>query len=306
VLVSDPVQFKSYDSIVELDQQLLEVMDKLPWYFQLEENGMVKQFPATYDFLAWQNHILRTYVSTQRVRMYRPFLTDHKSNAFQNCIKAVEDALAVYRSLRATKPLNSQQKYFPQAYQIFSVAVTLATLLLVERSIPNPGQARIDVETMAADLGLLEAQACPVPVAVNGRKVLLKVLALFEQGESCSPEDAERLVPDISTILGGENSTRAYLGRRALPGSTEPMTVDRGAPAPQNGLQVEQSVTSENAPRLDVTGVLVENEDMSLPPLTEVSDGAFDFEDFQLGDSFDLFGWDMTGLLSDVVAFSRQ
>src|SRR5690348_14316989 len=114
--------------------------------------------------------------------MYRPFLSDHNSTAFHNCTKAIEDALAVYRTLRGNKGMRTQQKFYPQAYQIFSVAVTMATLLLVEGTIPNSAQSRIEIQKMASDLGLLEAQACPVPVAANGRKVLLKMLSFFEQG----------------------------------------------------------------------------------------------------------------------------
>lgn len=310
VLVSDPSQFKSGDAVIDLDRQLLEVMEKLPWYFQLEADGKAKQFPTSYDFLIWQHHILRTCVSTQRIRMYRPFLADHNGIAWSNCLSAVEDAMAVYRTLRANKSLGMQQKFFPQAYQIFSVAVTMVTILLVERSMPHFSRFKLDIETMTADLGLVDAQACPVPVAVNGRKVLLKMLALLEQG--CSPEDAERLVPDISTIIGGENTTRAYLGRRGTqetPGQgtfqevagqqnqQEPITESRGdEPNPLSGSAIS------------TFGSVLPNpaDDTSLLSYPEPSDFNFDFDEFQLSDSYDLFGWDMTGLLSGAVASANR
>lgn len=300
-LVSDPSQFRSYDSIVNLDRELVKVMDDLPWYFQLEAGRKAKLFPAAYDFLPWQHHILRTCVSTQRIRMYRPFLADQTNDSFNACIAAVEDALTVYRTLRDDKPMTSQPKFYAQAYQIFSVAVTLAALLLVERTIPQAAQFRVDIQTMATDLEVLEAQASPVPVAVNGRSVLLKMIKLFEQGDSCSPEDAERLVPAISTILGGESSTRAYLGRRTTQGSQHQSSVGQATPA------TELRAFAQGQEYHDVVGSMEnvqtdDRDDLPFDPMIEPGEGMFDFDEFQLADSYGLFGWDMTGLLSDASA----
>lgn len=307
LLVSDPLQFKSFTAMIELDRQLLDVMENLPWYFQLETDGKAKQFPASYDFLIWQHHILRTCVSTQRIRMYRPFLADQTNTAWANCLVAVEDAMAVYRTLRESKSVGMQQKFFPQAYQIFSVAVTMVTILLVERSMPHFARFKQDVEAMAADLGLVDEQACPVPVAVNGRKVLLKMLALLEQG--CSPEDAEGLVPNISSVIGGENTTRAYLGKRGLQGtpSQDPLldaTSQQHSNRPLSHVnEVNQAVQTEDVIPTFRPGVQsAPGDETSLIPFPEPSDFSFDFDDFQLSDSYDLFGWDMTGLLSGAVA----
>jgi len=337
-LVSDPAQFKCLNAVIELDRQLLDVMEKLPWFFQLDAQGKAKEFPASYDFLIWQHHILRTCVSTQRIRMYRPFLAEQSGLAWANCLSAVEDAMAVYRPLRKNMSSGMQQKFLAQAYQIFSVAVTMVTILLVERSMPHFSRFKSDVEIMTADLGLVDAQACPVPVAVNGRKVLLKMLALLEQG--CSPEDAERLVPDISIIIGGENTTRAYLGRRE---TQESSSVSRRATQPTSGrvqgslstapagpVQHEQLHDSANRglhnhelnPGATVTpttsdavlsastyGSIIPNlgdaASVSIP-FPDPSDFSFDFGDFQLSDSYDLFGWDMTGLLSGAVTSANR
>lgn len=334
-LVSDPAQFKSSDAVIELDRQLLDVMEKLPWFFQLDADGKAKRFPTSYDFLIWQNHILRTCVSTQRIRMYRPLLAQHDNIAWINCLSAVEDAMAVYRTLRVNQSSGMQQKFFAQAYQIFSVAVTMVTILLVERSMPHFSRFKLDIETMTADLGLVDAQACPVPVAVNGRKVLLKMLALLEQG--CSPEDAERLVPDISTIIGGENTTRAYLGRRETQegsggrrerqetsGQAHGMLIAEAEAPLQEQHEQESAILGRrnHNPNLGATvttatatsdailsastyGSIIPNpgDEASITmPFPGPSDFNFDFDDFQLSDSYDLFGWDMTGLLSGAVA----
>ncbi|KIY02625.1 uncharacterized protein Z520_01090 [Fonsecaea multimorphosa CBS 102226] len=305
-LVTDPSQLQSYSAVVDIDQQLVKTMDELPWYFQLDHGGKAKTFAAAHDFLTWQNHILRTCVSTQRIRMYRPFL-DNVTSAFDTCIGAVEDALTVYRALRDNKPIGTQQKFFPQAYQIFSVAVTLAALLLVERTIPNAARFRVDIQSMAADLGLLEAQACPVPVAVNGRNVLLEMISLFEQDDSCSPQDAERLVPDISIILGGENTTRAYLGRRTA-AETPHHRRTQTQPGDDIGLGgVDEQIQGSEITTGQLTNTQLIDHDLSLTPLIGGgANGLFDLDDFHLGDSYGLFNWDMTGLLSDALANGRQ
>lgn len=300
-LMGEPDQLQSYEAVVGLDRQLRDLMEQLPWYFQLDSQGNPKLFSGNYEFLSWQHHILRTCVSTQQVRMYRSFLSDSSKRAQLNCARAVEDALAVYRSMRTAKSFSTQQKFFPQAYQVFSVAVTLVTLLLVERgSIPDPTAARRDVETMAADLALLEAQECAVPVAVNGRKVLLTMLSLLEQGESCSPDDTERLVPSISVILGGETSTREYLGRRVESPTAHIVTVT-GVNDPSG--HIDNLLDDDT--RLDQSTVQEIDPSVSLGELAEGPDLMFDYADLQLEDSYDLFSWDMTGLLSDAAALSR-
>lgn len=300
-LVSDPSQFKSYAFIADLDRQLLQVIEELPWYFRLEDDRKAKFFPLAYDFLTWQNHILRTCVSTHRVRMYRPFLADQNTDAFNNCIAAVEDALTVYRSIRSHKPMKLQQKFYAQAYQIFLVAVTLAALLLVERTIPNAAQFRVDIQTMADDLGVLEIQACPVPVAVNGRNILLKMISLFEQGDSCSPEDAERLVPDISIILGGERTTRAYLGRRTAEEPQSSAARDHMSTATAHTEASQDIQSQDNAD----TPSQFDEHALDFGQTIELSDTWFGLDDLQLTDSYGLFSWDMTGLLSDAVGGDR-
>uniref|UniRef100_A0A8H7K5F1 Transcription factor domain-containing protein n=1 Tax=Bionectria ochroleuca TaxID=29856 RepID=A0A8H7K5F1_BIOOC len=196
---------QSIEGIRRLDSEIVELVTQLPWYFQLDEDGNPPRLSeALREILTWQHHILRTCVSTQRIRMYRPFLANRVENAWENVVKAAEDALAVYRTLRLDGTTTSRQKFSTQAYQVFSVAVTVAALLLVEGSLPIPDAYNL-IKDMAMDLRMLENQGCLVPVATHGHQVLLKMLTFFDRrwADPVSPEDAKRLVPDISTILGG-------------------------------------------------------------------------------------------------------
>ena len=292
----------SYDCIVALDAEILGLVAKLPWYFQLDEEGRPPRMPEPLcEVLTWQNHILRTCVSTQRIRMYRPFLSARIEDAWNNIVKAANDSLVVYRTLRTDRAPTSHQKFFAPAYQVFSVAVTVAALLLVEGSLPIPNVYQ-QIKDMAMDLKMLEDQGCSVPVATHGRQVLLKMLALCDSRatNANSPEDAQRLVPEISVILGGENTTREYMGRLA---SQAQMNTPTTTISPvQNAPPLEQHDTSTAEPVVGTNPVDVSvfsPQSLIDPPwggmLVDLDQDMF-FEDARpLG----LLSWDMTGLLVD-------
>lgn len=291
-----------YESIRALDTEILDLVANLPWYFQLNNEGYPPRMPEPLcEILTWQNHILRTCVSTQRIRMYRPFLSARVEDAWANVVKAAEDAMVVYRTLRRNKAPTSHQKFFAQAYQIFSVAVTVAALLLVEGSLPIPDVYR-QIRDMATDLKLLEDQGCPVPVAVHGRQVLLKMLALCDSRATnpTSPEDAQRLVPDISVILGGENTTRAYMGRLASQAQMHTPTTTI--------YPVQQAPAIEREERPEVDGTIERNP--MEPPIFSPQSLMDPGWGGELGDldpelfledvrPLGLLNWDMTGLLAD-------
>jgi hypothetical protein len=147
--------------------------------------------------------------------MYRPFLAADVEGARDRCVKAALDAVAVYRSLRQDIAQTSWYKFLPQAYQIFSVAVTMAALFLVEGNIHMPSLYEA-VKDMATDLQILDHQGCHIlPVAMQGRKLLLKLLSLVEMRSSgvASPEEAQSLVSQMSCIMGGGRTTREYMSR---------------------------------------------------------------------------------------------
>lgn len=215
----------AYKNVVALDEKVLNLMAGLPWYFQLDDEGRPPRLPEPLgERLVWQQYILRTCVNTQRVRMYRQFLHPRTGMAWENCVSAVQDSMLAYRSLPLQITQSSRQKFLPQAYQVFSVAVTAVALLLVEGSLPIPDVYQ-QIRNMAKDLGMLERQGCRVPIAIHGRRVLRKMLELCEARAttmtSTSPEEAQTLVPDISIILGGERVTRAYMNRLQEPSPPE-------------------------------------------------------------------------------------
>ena len=219
---------RSYEAICKLDDEVLSITKSYPWFFQLDPDGRPPLLPQPLgEILVWQNHIIWTCISTQRIRMYRPFLASRVGSSWTKCIEAAEDAMAVYRSsIRTNRSPTSLQKFLPQAYQIFSVAVTVTALLLVEGSLPI-ANARQQIRDMADDLRMVEDQGCVSPVASRGRRVLLKMLRLVDMGSeglgsaSGQDEDAEAdadadgLVAEIGFIFGGEQAARTYMQRLA-------------------------------------------------------------------------------------------
>ncbi|KAH0494492.1 hypothetical protein TgHK011_001109 [Trichoderma gracile] len=214
-----PEDARSYEAICKLDDEVLRITRSYPLFFQLTPDGKPPVLPQPLgEILAWQNHIIRTCISTQRIRMYRPFLASRVGASWAKCIEAAEDALAVYRAIRTNRSVTSLQKFLPQAYQIFSVAVTVTALLLVEGSLPI-ANVRQQIRDMADDLRMVEDQGCVSPVASRGRQVLLKMLRLVELGNeglgSAPEQDADGLVAEIGFIFGGEQAARTYMQRLA-------------------------------------------------------------------------------------------
>ncbi|KAF4991692.1 hypothetical protein FGRMN_7665 [Fusarium graminum] len=294
---------QSIEGVRRLDIEIVDLVAQLPWFFQLDENGNPPRLSEPLcEILTWQNHILRTCVSTQRIRMYRPFLANRVEDAWDVVVKAAEDALAVYRTLRKDMSTTSRQKFSTQAYQVFSVAVTVAALLLVERSSPI-SDAYNQIKDMAMDLRTLENQGCPVPVATHGHRVLLRMLAFFDRrwADPVSPDDARRLVPDISIILGGEGTTRAYMDRLS---SQAQRTMSTGAVA-----AVGHQVAAEGAEGFRIATIELERppEETEITPVSLIDSscgGLMEGLDPELFleniRPLGLLDWDMTGLLVDI------
>lgn len=264
------------------------MMDNLPWYFQT--NG--QSLPAGYEFVKWQHHILRTCVSTQRIRMYKPFLASRISESWKSCAEAAKDALAVYREIRLESSPAYRQKFLPQAYQIFSVAVTLAALLLVERSQPFP-DALEWLQNLASDLQEVEKQGCTAPVALHGRTVLLNMLSYYEHRRPYTPRDAENLVSDISIILGGEQPTRAYLNRAPVGQATDDQQDGTTSEPRQLPLTSTEDYSGEYVP--------VNEETNARDTPIDMSSAIFGYQTFDTNIPLDLLNWDMTGFLTDAL-----
>lgn len=110
-----------------------------------------------------------------------------------------------------------------QAYQIFSVAVALATLLLVEMP-SNADMIRADIELVIEDLHFhnMSVEAVRrVPLISDGSRVIRRILGLYDarckhQSSTQQDEAPTSLVPAISYVFGGESSARRYLERCSI------------------------------------------------------------------------------------------
>ena len=294
-------EHRSYNDACDIDADLLSFLQDLTCYFQVKEGGSFPQLPEPLaEVISWQHHILRTCVSIHRVRIYRPFLGEKRGEPWLRCMEACADALLVYNTLRQNKSASSHHKFSSQAYQIFSVSVTIATLLLVEGQIPVP-DAREKILEMAEDLKTLDYHGCDIPIAANGRKVVLRLLEMCDlrAAGSASSEDADQVIPHISGILGGEKHTSTYMrrlpgskgGSTATPSSSLAMhTGDSPALLPDlNRTQQDESATNigeidtlapENTFHVDINNIM--------PDI---------FGNFEGPQDFNVFTWDMSGML---------
>ncbi|KAK5996919.1 Agnestins biosynthesis cluster transcription factor AgnL11-like protein [Cladobotryum mycophilum] len=285
---------RCYEAVRQLDNKILSLLSTFPWYLQLDTNGRPPRISQPFgQVLTWQHHILRTCISTQRIRMYRPFLSHRIGEAWENCVDAARDTLTVYGTLRGSiRSPTSQQKFFPQAYQIFSVAVTVSALLLIEGSLPI-AKVYQQIKDMANDLGALQDHGCTSPVASHGRQVLLQILKMCDKRASTSAEDAGHLIPRISFVFGGERATRRYIDRlpRSQPPSSDP------------SLQLIQQLTPQSGQQGQ--GVRTPHEDRTASmqsPIDVPADGVPDYyADFPMDETqfLNLLNFDMTGLLTE-------
>lgn len=263
---------KSYICVRQLDSAILELMDKLPWYFQLGGDG---QLPRVHEplgeVITWQHHILRTFIGTQRIRIHHPFILS-QPGCWETCANAAENTLAVYRAQRQGKAVTSQQKFFPQAYQMFSVAISLTTLLMVEGSFPTPNIYQ-EIKDIAGDLKGLEDQGCAVPIAAIGRQVLLKLCQLCEKEttpSTDSPEMTNPITSGASQVLSGHHAAGLHAQRQTYHRDEVLLDVAPSAevPIPYNGFGMTP----------DSDGVILTDTDFTTRSLLDIAWGAMPSE----------------------------
>ncbi|KAF3482588.1 uncharacterized protein GIQ15_05347 [Arthroderma uncinatum] len=201
----------SYEYVRSVDLELANLCRNFPWYFQLDERGECANLPEHQNFILWQFHLLHSCICMQRIRMNRPFIHARTGDSWAVCAKAANEVLAVYQSMRNpdVEEFRKSHKLFVQAYQIFSAAVALAGFLLVERSFPADN-IRPLIEMVISDLSLCTAD---ISIAVGGRNTLIKMLDMYDRRQQREPVEPESLVPEISVVFGGEQTTRKYLKR---------------------------------------------------------------------------------------------
>ncbi|KAM5445701.1 hypothetical protein MaudCBS49596_007256 [Microsporum audouinii] len=201
----------SYEYVRSVDTELANLTRNFPWYFQLDENGKCANLPENQDYILWQFHLIHSCICMQRIRMNRPFIHARIGDSWAVCAKAANEVLAVYQSMRNpdVEEFRKSHKLFVQAYQIFSAAVALAGFLLVERSFPADN-IRPLIEMVISDLSLCTADAS---IAVGGRNTLIKMLDMYDRRQQKEPVEPESLIPEISAVFGGEQTTRKYLKR---------------------------------------------------------------------------------------------
>lgn len=210
--VKNGSHLSSFNFITGIDFELSAILQSLPWYMQINDSDSGSE---AHDYIRWQHHILHTFLCVQRIRMYRPFLQGAQNTRARSiCIESAESALAVYRDLRSQNPTTflKSHRFIAQHYQIFSTGITLAVFLLVEQP-QNPEKIRADIEMVISDLGTLEERETIVPLAIDGIKVLSKILEMYDNRGAGVVSEPVSLVPAIYTVIGGKSTTEKYLER---------------------------------------------------------------------------------------------
>ncbi|OKL60012.1 hypothetical protein UA08_04888 [Talaromyces atroroseus] len=200
----------SYEHVWSIDRQIQEVVSRLPWYFQINDEINVCH-ASSMNTIFYQHNILHIGICLQRIRLNRPFLHARIGESWIVCAKAAQDILVPYRRMREANVagfLRSQQ-FTSLEYQVYTAAVAVAAFLLVERSLPGlSSQSMIqDVQMVISDLEQVDLR----PMLADGVKVLRKMLDLFEQGHAQDSQARISLVKEIAAVFGGEELAKKYL-----------------------------------------------------------------------------------------------
>lgn len=239
LFVNDSELLSSYDYVQSIDNELEDMIADFPWYFQTEPCQRLLPHRET---IVWQYHMVHSLLCMQRIRMHRPFLQQETGASWDVCAKTARDVLSVYKILRTPdiERLRRSQKFYVQAYQIFSAAVAQAAFLLVERSFPVE-TIRNDIEMVISDLSLGGLGGVSVSTMADGKKILMTMLDMCDRRRRRESLEPESLVPEISAVFGGEQTTRKYLTRcdigyvlnrdSTAAAATQDRTQDRGSVA---------------------------------------------------------------------------
>lgn len=233
--IENGVHALDYTYVYGIDEEITAIFNDTPW--ENAKSSFRETDPpsctgdvqsADFSIFCLQYHVINSCINTHRMRMYRPFLNPPIGDAWQRCLDSATLALSTYKALRSidVASLRKSHQVALAKYQVFTAAVTLATYLLVER--PDGPQAlliRSDVEMIIQDL-LSKAEEdeygrLEVPMVTDGRVALQRILALYDlrlqSKQDCATDGEDEktaaVVSTLSSHLGGEAATRAYLDR---------------------------------------------------------------------------------------------
>lgn len=229
IFVDNGTAASSYETVCEVDAEVLSIVDQSPWYMtsNVHEGPKSTSLPPVFEHLQWQHHISHVFICVQRIRMYRPFLrTRYRHACWSKCIDAVESIFTVYHSIRRRilGKIQHSPKMHVQSYQIFCAAVSIAMFLLVEQPTLTT-HILSDLEVVMQDLKQLIEVNGSIPMAKDGRATLEKILGFYyslHQNESSdlvtvedvfSARNIVALAQEVYSHMGGTVKTLTYLDR---------------------------------------------------------------------------------------------
>ncbi|KAH9903531.1 fungal-specific transcription factor domain-containing protein [Xylariomycetidae sp. FL2044] len=143
----------SYDTVLNLDREILEWEGKLPVYFRLGSPDRSKD--VSYPFLVWNRLILHSLYHFARVTLHRPFLlrqsiTNRYRHSHEACITSACADLAM-RLEYFSQPLADRLKWTLGAHHLFNSALVLGIIVVRD---PFSRRSHGILEDLAAYCGM--------------------------------------------------------------------------------------------------------------------------------------------------------
>ena len=207
LFINDSNLLSSFEHVKRVDDDLLALLERLPWYCKVQD-GEYPTLPPGFEYVMWQHHVLRAYVCTQRVRMFRAFIHHRTNGLWTTCLGCAEDSLSVCRRMRKVwgDDFRRSPKFAVLGWQIVAVAAAVAAFVIIETGQSNELLAS-DLEMAIADLEALDSKAVSVPIATDVRDALRGMPVSQSQQGVIQPNE---FVSPVHSVVGGESAARAY------------------------------------------------------------------------------------------------
>ena len=281
LFIDDGNRLSSFDHVKQVDDDLLILLEKLPWYCKARD-GEYPDLPAGFEYIRWQHHTLHAYVCTQRIRMFRAFINVRAVDVWTTCIQCAENCLSVSRHMRKVwgEDFRRSPKFAVLGWQIAAVAASIAAFVIVETGESNEMLTK-DLEMAITDLEALDSKAVSVPITSHVREALQNASTSHTQQGSSTSTHLNEFVSPVHSVVGSESAGRAY--------RMWSKNQQRGTTAMSHGLN-----TSENEPQLlsPTSNPVLHSQVDSTDALTQqILNSTFDLSTFDDLFTFDSYQW---------------
>ncbi|CDK26232.1 unnamed protein product [Kuraishia capsulata CBS 1993] len=235
--------------VIEVDKKMNQLLEQRPWYLQFLPDGSLPKLPEAENMhlVHWQFQNLYSCIMTQKLRMFRVYLSPRNQYAYNACEAAIHSVFDVYDQLRKIPNIEGTSTFLVQGYQTFSGAVALSAFLLVEQP-HNADDVFEEVARLLEDMKIRKLSGVEHPVVTQGAKIIAKMMDILGKRKLVSDNATKQSLVGISnkiyTVFGGKVVAKSYVDRASKKRDVTPVAVGPAARV----LREEEVESASNSP----------------------------------------------------------